>query len=146
MSQPAGKRVDREGRVTPCLRYRDARAAIGWLVRTLGFCEHLVVPGEGDDIAHAQLVWGAGMIMLSSDRHDFYGFHAPAADGAGAALNCFVVDDLDALYARVTGAGAVALEGRIEDTPYGSRCFTLRDPEGHLWHFGTYDPWAVSTA
>jgi len=26
------------------------------------------------------------------------------------------------------------------DTDYGSRDFTVRDPEGNLWAFGTYRP------
>ncbi|MFY8093912.1 MAG: VOC family protein [Niveispirillum sp.] len=136
----------RNGQVTPCLRYRDAKAAIAWLVRVVGFAEQLVVPGEGDGVAHAQLVLGAGMVMLGSDRQDKYGFHAPGPDGSGAALNCFIIDDLDTLFARVTAAGEVALEGGVVDTPYGSRAFTIRDLEGHLWHFGTYDPWAPPAA
>jgi hypothetical protein len=28
------------------------------------------------------------------------------------------------------------------DTDYGSRDFTVRDPEGNLWAFGTYRPQA----
>ena len=28
----------------------------------------------------------------------------------------------------------------LEDTDYGSRGFTARDPEGNLWSFGTYRP------
>ena len=24
---------------------------------------------------------------------------------------------------------------------YGGRDYTARDPEGHGWSFGTYDPW-----
>ena len=28
-----------------------------------------------------------------------------------------------------------------EDQPYGGRLYSCRDPEGHVWHFGTYDPW-----
>lgn len=132
---------DRNGQVTPCLRYRDAPAAIAWLVRVLGFTEQLVVPGEDGGITHAQLVLGQGMVMLSSDREDIYGFRAPGPDGAGAALNCFIITDIETAYARAVAAGEKALEGGIIDTPYGSRAFTLRDPEGHLWHLGTYDPW-----
>jgi uncharacterized glyoxalase superfamily protein PhnB len=132
---------NRNGQVTPCLRYRDAPAAIAWLVQVLGFAEQLVVPGEGGRIAHAQLVLGAGMVMLGSDQEDVYGFRAPGPDGSGAALNCFIITDIDAAYARAVAAGEKALEGGIIDTPYGSRAFTLRDPEGHLWHLGTYDPW-----
>lgn len=146
MAEQVGKQPEREGQVTPCLRYKDAKAAIGWLVRVLGFHEHLVVPGEGDEIVHAQLTFGQGMVMLSSDREDQYGFRAPGPGGAGAALNCFIISDPDALFARATAAGEKALEGGIVDTSYGSRAFTLRDPEGHLWHFGTYDPWAAPAA
>jgi uncharacterized glyoxalase superfamily protein PhnB len=28
----------------------------------------------------------------------------------------------------------------IEDTDYGSREYTARDLEGHVWSFGTYRP------
>jgi hypothetical protein len=52
--------------VIPCLRYRDAQSAIEWLCRAFGFEKHLVVPGEGGTIAHAELSFGNGMIMLGS--------------------------------------------------------------------------------
>jgi uncharacterized glyoxalase superfamily protein PhnB len=29
----------------------------------------------------------------------------------------------------------------IKDEDYGGRGFSYRDLEGHLWNFGTYDPW-----
>jgi hypothetical protein len=29
-----------------------------------------------------------------------------------------------------------------EDKPYGGRGYAARDPEGHVWSFGSYDPWA----
>jgi uncharacterized glyoxalase superfamily protein PhnB len=131
----------RYGQITPCLRYKDAPAAIDWLCRVVGFRPQLVVPDEDGGIAHAQLILGNGMVMLGSDREDGYGFGAPGPEGTGASLNCLIIPELDGLFAQVAAAGAVALEGRIVDTDYGSRAFTLRDPEGHLWHFGTYDPW-----
>jgi AraC-like DNA-binding protein len=34
--------------------------------------------------------------------------------------------------------GEIAVE--LTDTDYGSRDFTVRDPEGNLWAFGTYRP------
>jgi uncharacterized glyoxalase superfamily protein PhnB len=52
-----------------------------------------------------------------------------------------VVEDVDALYERAKAAGAeIVME--IADQPYGSRDFICRDPEGHLWSLGTYNPWA----
>ena len=51
----------------PGLRYYDAPAAIDWLCRAFGFEKHLVVPGEEEGtIAHAQLRFGNGMIMLGT--------------------------------------------------------------------------------
>lgn len=59
--------------VIPTLRYRDAAAAIEWLCKAFGFEKHLVVPGENGAIAHAQLIFGNGMIMLGSARDDEFG-------------------------------------------------------------------------
>ena len=58
--------------VMPGMRYHDAPAAIDWLCRAFGFEKHLVVPGDEEGvIAHAQLRYGNGMIMLgTAGRHD----------------------------------------------------------------------------
>jgi uncharacterized glyoxalase superfamily protein PhnB len=52
-----------------------------------------------------------------------------------------VVPDADAVYARAQAAGATIVRP-IENMEYGSREFTVKDPEGHSWSVGTYDPWA----
>ena len=52
--------------VVPCLRYRDAPKAIDWLGSVFGFEKQLVVPNEDGTIAHAQLSFGNGMVMLGS--------------------------------------------------------------------------------
>ncbi len=48
-----------------------------------------------------------------------------------------VCDDPDALFERASATGAEVVKG-LEDEDYGSRGFTVRDPEGNLWSFGTY--------
>jgi uncharacterized glyoxalase superfamily protein PhnB len=51
-----------------------------------------------------------------------------------------IVADADAVFARAKAAGAeIVLDIKNED--YGGRGFSCRDLEGHLWNFGTYDPW-----
>jgi uncharacterized glyoxalase superfamily protein PhnB len=52
-----------------------------------------------------------------------------------------VVPDADAAHARAVAAGA-NVTTPLHDTPYGSRDFAVKDPEGHTWYVGTYDPWA----
>lgn len=130
--------------VIPGHRYRDARAAIDWLCKVFGFERHAVYEGEGGKIDHAQLTLGGGMVMLGSGKDDEYGrgFKSPGELGGVETRSVYiVVADADAAFARAQEAGAAVVRP-LQDTPYGSREFTVRDPEGHSWSAGTYDPWA----
>ncbi|MDT4863946.1 hypothetical protein FQZ97_986810 [compost metagenome] len=130
--------------VISCLRYRDASAAITWLCNTFGFVEHLVVPENDGSIAHAQLSLGTGMVMLGSVRDNDYGRLMRQPDetgGLGTQSIYLVVADVDAVHARAVAAGAVIVLP-LKDEDYGGRGFTCRDPEGHLWNIGSYDPWS----
>jgi len=131
--------------VIPCLRYRDAQAAIEWLCRAFGFEKHLVVPGGGGTIAHAELSFGNGMIMLGSVKESEFDRLMKQPDQIGGAETqaaYVIVSDADALYVRAKAAGAkIVLD--IKDEDYGGRGFSCRDIEGHLWNFGTYDPWGT---
>ncbi len=136
---------DTRATVIPCLRYRDAPAAIEWLCETFGFGEQLVVPNDDGTIAHAQLSFGNGMIMLGSvlQVETEFGRLMKQPDEIGGAETqsaYVVVSDADAVYARAKDAGAeIVIE--IKDEDYGGRGFSCRDLEGHLWNLGTYDPW-----
>ena len=129
--------------VIPAMRYRDANAAIDWLCKAFGFEKHLVVPGENGTVAHAQLSFGNGMIMLGSARDDEFGRRVKPpreTGGIGTQSAYVIVEDADAHYARAKAAGAeIVME--VEDQDYGGRLYSCLDPEGHLWSFGTYDPW-----
>ena len=59
--------------IVPTLRYQDAHAAIEWLERAFGFRRHFVVEDGEGGVAHAQLTFGSGMIMLSSAHDDEFG-------------------------------------------------------------------------
>lgn len=130
--------------VIPALRYRDAPRAIEWLCDTFGFERHLVVPNEDGTIAHAELSFGNGMIMLGSAVESDYGrlIRQPDEIGGFETQSAYVVTtDADEIHRRAKAAGAeIVLE--IQDEEYGGRGFTCRDLEGHLWTFGTYDPWS----
>lgn len=125
----------------PGLRYDDAPRMIDWLCDTFGFERHFVVPGDDGTIAHAQLRFGGGMVMVSSARNDEWGAHVKPVRALGGATGSIyvVVREPDALCARAKAAGAEIVYGP-RDTDYGSRELCARDPEGQLWNFGTYDP------
>ncbi len=130
--------------IIPALRYQDAPAAIEWLCTALGFERHVVYTAPDGSIAHAELTLHGGMVMLGSQKNDEYGrgFKSPKElGGFETGSRYVVVPDADAVYARVQGMGATLVRP-IQDTPYGSREFSVRDPEGHTWSVGTYNPWA----
>jgi uncharacterized glyoxalase superfamily protein PhnB len=113
--------------ITPTIRYRDERVAIDWLCKAFGFEKQLVVPAADGSIAHAQLTLGNGMIMIGAIEKE---------------INiCVFVRDPDAVYARAKAAGAEIVR-EIADQDYGGRGFGCRDLDGHIWWFGSYDPWA----
>ncbi len=131
--------------IMPTLRYRDAAAAIDWLCQVFGFERHAVYPGPNGTIGHAELTLGRGMIMLGSDKADEYGrgFKSPRELGGIETRSTYiVVADADAVYARAKAAGGTIVR-ELKNTNYGSREFGVKDPEGHSWSVGTYDPWAA---
>ncbi len=121
--------TDQAPNIYPFMRYADADAALKWLGQAFGFKERAVYrAGDGDDspIQHAEISLGPGIVM--------FGQGDPSDKGVYIA-----VDDADAHYEQAKAAGAEIVR-EIEDTPYGSREYTARDPEGHVWSFGTYKP------
>jgi uncharacterized glyoxalase superfamily protein PhnB len=125
------------------MRYRNASEAIEWLCRVLGFVRHAVYPGPDGTIEHAELTLGGGMIMLGSIKQNEFGRYMKQPDEIGGAetrSGYLVVSDADEVYKRAKEAGAEMVM-EIRDQSYGGRDFTCRDPEGHIWSVGTYDPW-----
>jgi uncharacterized glyoxalase superfamily protein PhnB len=130
--------------IIPCLRYRDAAAAITWLCDTFGFEKQAVYANPDNSVEHAQLTFGNGMIMIGSAGSDTEWsklIRQPDEVGGAETQSAYlVVEDADVIYERAKAAGAqIAIDITFED--YGGRGFSCRDLEGHLWSFGTFDPW-----
>ena len=129
--------------VIPGLRYRNALAAIDWLCRAFGFEKH-VVYADGDIVHHAQLTFGNGMIMLGSvDKTSIWNERLAQPDEIGwreTQAPYVIIADAEAHYARAKAVGAVIVE-ELEEKAYGGKGYGCLDPEGHIWWFGTYDPW-----
>lgn len=134
-----------KGNIIPSMKYRNAPEAIAWLCKVFGFQKRVVVPGESEGvIAHAQLSLGNGMIMLGTagEESEFEKLVGPPEKGrrlTGAPY--IVVDDIDAHYDRAKNAGA-GIVMALEEQHYGGKLYAARDPEGYVWCFGSYDPWA----
>lgn len=130
--------------IIPAMRYRDCPAAIEWLCKALGFEKNAVYANPDGTIAHAQLTFGNGMIMLGSIQNGTdYSTMMAQPDEIGMRETqhaCLVVSDCDAIYATAKAAEAEIVTD-LKEMEYGGKAFSCRDPEGHLWSIGTYDPW-----
>jgi uncharacterized glyoxalase superfamily protein PhnB len=129
----------------PTPAYRDPRKAIDFLVDAFGFERHAVYEDDSGGIAHAELTLGEAMIMPATPGRGEYGamLTSPATAGKPTGGFYVVVDDVAAHHDRARAAGAeVVIEPRDRD--YGGSDYTCRDLEGHLWTFGSYDPWSVT--
>lgn len=123
--------------VWPILTYRDARGAIEFLAAAFGFQQTTVYARDDAPavVEHAEMSWPLGggiMFGTSAKDNGPFGARMPGNDCVYV-----VCDDPDALCERATAAGATVVRG-LADEGYGSRGFTVADPEGNLWSFGTY--------
>ena len=123
--------------IFPILRYIDARAAIRWLCAAFGFRETFSVPETGRLVRHAQLSLGTNLIMLGSTRDE--GPTSPQTLGATTQALYVYVPNVDEHFEKARLAGA-EITAPPQDTDHGSREYHARDPEGHLWTFGTHLP------
>ncbi|MEM8932200.1 MAG: VOC family protein [Acidobacteriota bacterium] len=124
--------------IYPYLRYRNARAAIDWLIDTFGFEPQMIVDGPDDTIAHAQLRLGDSVIMLG-EVDDAAGERSPLdLPGVSGGLYAFV-PDVDTHYERAKDGGAEIVR-ELATTDYGEAEYSARDLEGHHWSFGSYRP------
>jgi uncharacterized glyoxalase superfamily protein PhnB len=124
--------------VWPTLLYRDGQAALKFLTRGLGFTLVASYAGVAEgSIAHAELTWpvGGGVMVSSVDRNSEPNEFDKLVDGAASVY--LVHDDPDALFPQVMAAGATVVR-ELRDEDYGSRGFSVADPEGNVWSVGTY--------
>jgi uncharacterized glyoxalase superfamily protein PhnB len=121
--------------IIPTLRYKDAKGAIDFLERAFGLERKAVYENDDGTVGHAELTYGRGMVMLGTS-----GAGDPQFETNHSSIYV-IVEDPDAVYGRAKAAGA-EISRELEDMDYGSREFTARDPEGNVWSFGTYDPFA----
>jgi uncharacterized glyoxalase superfamily protein PhnB len=118
----------------PSVIYQDNRAALHWLQQAFGFEMSEVLTDSRDNIVHAEMTHGDGVVMIGSEFAAWV--CSPRATGGRNTqrVHVRIERDIDAHCARARAAGAViAMEPA--DQFYGDRTYIAVDPEGHHWSF-----------
>lgn len=115
--------------------YEDRRAAIDWLEKAFGFERSMIITDEKGEIAHAEMTFGDGYVMIGGRWADFTA--TPGDVGGKNTQNVHVQlpDGLDAHCERARAAGATILQ-EPGDQFYGDRTYRAADIGGHVWTFG----------
>ena len=122
--------------IVPYFSYRDAKRAMAFLAEAFGLETVQAFDDENGRVLNAEMRFGNGVIMIGS---------LDAAPSTGSPGTYLVVDDVDAVFERARAAGAEIVYPP-EDTEFGTRRCRVRDPEGHEWTFGTYQPRSVAAS
>lgn len=134
--------------VIPTVRYRNVPAAVAWLQQAFSFEPHRLVKDAKGTVLYAELTFGTGMVMVAPIQESSLGDLMVQPDEIGGMETqiCYLfVDNAKAHYARAKAAGAeIVLDIEVEAT--GGRGYSCRDLEGHVWNFGTHNPWNIQTA
>lgn len=132
----------------PLLRYRDVGVASEWLCAVFGFQPHFAAKAPDGAVFYAELRLNESMVMLgSAGQYDPNALMPPPSEIAvDESLGCYiVVQDVDAHYRHAKASGA-QIEFDLRSDAAGGRGYTCRDLEGHVWNFGTYNPWTLHSA
>src|SRR5262245_34636463 len=125
--------------MTPVLRYKNPGAAARWLCEAFGLQEHESAQ-ESDRHGKYSLLRLADSYVLvrpvSSSVFDDLMVEPSAVGGGNTHVLYVPIPDAELHCARAQAAGA-KVELEPQDDGLGGRFYTCRDPEGHLWSFGT---------
>ncbi|GEM29963.1 VOC family protein [Nocardia neocaledoniensis] len=107
------------------LNVADPTASARFLIDHLGFTEQMAADGF---VSLARPDAGMNVIFLRTGLGTFKPARIAGSAGDGT-LVVFTVDDIDAEYERLRGAG-VPIETEIETEEWGERYFQMTDPNG----------------
>jgi uncharacterized glyoxalase superfamily protein PhnB len=119
--------------IFPELRCSSGPRAIAWLREAFGLDPVVEIAGPDGTTVHAELRLDDGIVMLATADQE------GSAWGDQTQAISVRVNDPDALFEPAVEAGAKVVLP-LTTTHYGARHFWVRDPEGFLWGFSTYQP------
>jgi uncharacterized glyoxalase superfamily protein PhnB len=116
--------------------YRDPLAALDWLEKAFGFKRQFVVYGPEGKVAHSEMRFEGGSVMICGSWPGMASTSPADLDGKNTqSVHVQLQSGIDAHCQRALAAGAKVVR-EIADQFYGDRVYVVSDPEGHVWSFG----------
>jgi PhnB protein len=122
--------------LTAYLTIRGAADAIEFYKRAFGAQERTRMQGPDGKVAHAELLIGNSLFMLS-DEFPEMGGKSPQTLGGTPFTFVLYVDDVDSAFPHALQAGGTQLTA-LETMFYGDRAGSLADPFGYHWMLQTH--------
>jgi catechol 2,3-dioxygenase-like lactoylglutathione lyase family enzyme len=115
------------------LNVPDEKASAEFAITHFGFKEEMSADGF---VSLGHPTAGIDLVFLRTGLESFKPADIGGSAGEGL-LIAFVVDDLDAEFARISGAGAKVVT-EPETEPWGERYCQFADPNGIVWQLVTW--------
>ncbi|MEM8732490.1 MAG: VOC family protein [Pseudomonadota bacterium] len=123
-------------------RYADCEAALAFLKKVIGMEEIAVHRDDQGVIRHVEMKMGDSLFMFGpEDAEPFARYMTAPRDTGGRETTTMyvIVSDVETHNAKAMASGASIIVPLEEPEGLGMR-YSLRDPEGHVWTVGNYDP------
>ncbi len=121
--------------VSPALAFKGAEEAIKWYKNVFGAKEKMRFDNPDKTIAHAELVIGDSIVMLSEENLQYN--KSPKTLNGNSVNLCVYVPDVDATIRKATENKAKVLI-EAKDQFYGDRSGRIEDPFGYVWIISTH--------
>lgn len=120
--------------VFSALCYKNPRPMLTWLEDAFGFEQSMVILDAEGNVAHSQMTFGDGMIMVGSEWSENHASPASLGGKNTQTVHLHLSEDVDAHCERARRAGAEIMQEPATQF-YGDRTYRARDREGHIWTF-----------
>jgi uncharacterized glyoxalase superfamily protein PhnB len=126
-------------RISAALYYDDPKAAIDWLCKAFGFEVRLLIETGSGALAHSEIVYGEGLLMIAGTSPQASIKSPKQAGGNTQSLMIYVREDIEQHLARAKEHGAQIFQ-ELKVSDYGEQYWADRsygaiDPEGHRFWF-----------
>ena len=100
------------------LFYKNPMAALDWLEKAFGFERIMVITDQDGNLAHSEMKFGGGQIMLGTEWIDYVASPASTGGRNTQSIHVHLADGIDAHCDRARAAGAVIVR-ELADQFYG---------------------------